>query len=92
MAAGTGAILAGMTLSPDSLAAVRAADAFSQSYAEARAKFRSVAAVAGAELPEHAHPLKGPAGEDLACDVARRPSPCCSRMRSIRTALPGSAG
>ena len=60
-----------MTSTPDPLAAVRPSDAFSQSYAEARAKFRSVAAAAGAMLTEHAHPLKGPAGEDLACDVAR---------------------
>ena len=47
------------------------ADAFSQSYAEARAKFRTVAAAAGANLSDVAHPLKGPHGEALACDVAR---------------------
>ena len=37
-------------------------DAFSQSYAEARAKFRTVAAAAGASLSDLAHPLKGPGG------------------------------
>lgn len=59
------------TPTPDSPAAVRPADAFSQNYAEARAKFRAVAAAAGAQLTEHPHPLKGPQGEELACDVAR---------------------
>lgn len=59
------------TPTPDSPAAVWPADAFSQSYAEARAKFRAVAAAAGAQLTEHPHPLKGPQGEELACDVAR---------------------
>ena len=46
-------------------------DAFSQAYAEARAKFRAVAAAAAASLSDLAHPLKGPGGEALACDVAR---------------------
>ncbi len=46
-------------------------DAFSQSYAEARAKFRTTAAAAGANLSAIAHPLTGPLGEALACDVAR---------------------
>lgn len=49
----------------------RIADCFSQSYAEARAKFRVTAQAAGAQLSEIAHPLRGPAGEALACDVAR---------------------
>jgi len=47
------------------------ADAFSQSYSEARAKFRASAAAGGAALSVLVHPLKGPHGEDLACDVAR---------------------
>ena len=46
-------------------------DAFSQSYAEARAKFRVTALAAGAALTEFPHPLKGPSGEALGCDVAR---------------------
>ena len=46
-------------------------DAFSQSYAEARAKFRVTAAAAGARLTAIPHPLQGPDGEALACDVAR---------------------
>ena len=47
------------------------ADAFSQSYSEARAKFRISASAGGAALSALAHPQKGPHGEDLACDVAR---------------------
>ncbi len=50
---------------------MKPADAFSQSYAEARAKFRTTAAAAGGRLTEIAHPLQGPKGEALACDVAR---------------------
>ncbi len=46
-------------------------DAFSQSYAEARAKFLVTARAARARLSEIPHPLKGPNGEALACDVAR---------------------
>jgi len=48
-----------------------AADAFSQSYAEARAKFRTTAAAAGASLTTYENPHKGPTGETLATDVAR---------------------
>lgn len=46
-------------------------DGFSQSYAEARAKFRSTAAAAGARLTALPHPSSGPQGEALACDMAR---------------------
>jgi hypothetical protein len=49
-----------MTSMPDPLAAVRPSGAFSQTYAEAHAKFRAVAAAAGAALTEIAHPLRGP--------------------------------
>lgn len=54
------AILAGMPSMPDPLAAVRPSGAFSQTYAEARANFRAVAAAAGAALTEITHPLRGP--------------------------------
>lgn len=47
------------------------ADAFSQTYSEARAKFRTTAAAGGARLSGISHPLRGPCGEPLACDVAR---------------------
>jgi hypothetical protein len=39
-------------------------------YAEARARFLDAANVAGARLTSHDHPLTGPAGEQLATDVA----------------------
>lgn len=50
---------------------INPADAFSQSYAEARAKFRATAQAAGADLTALTHPMLGPNGEELACDVAR---------------------
>jgi hypothetical protein len=43
---------------------------FSRTYEEARAKFESAARAAGAEIEHWPHPLKGPAGEALACDTA----------------------
>ncbi len=42
-----------------------------KSYAEARAKFRTTAAAAGAALTTYVNPNLGPAGETLATDVAR---------------------
>jgi hypothetical protein len=47
------------------------ADAFSQSYAEARAKFRTTAGAAGATLTSYVNANLGPGGETLATDVAR---------------------
>ena len=44
--------------------------AFSDTYAEARAKFRTAAREAGAVLHEYRHPAAGPQGESLALDVA----------------------
>jgi hypothetical protein len=41
-----------------------------QDYTEARGRFLDAAHAAGAELVEHAHPLRGPGGEALATDVA----------------------
>lgn len=43
---------------------------FSRTYDEARAKFEAAARAAGAEIEHWPHPLKGPAGEALACDTA----------------------
>ncbi len=43
---------------------------FSRQYEEARAKFVAAARAAGAEIEHWPHPLKGPAGEALACDTA----------------------
>jgi hypothetical protein len=44
---------------------------FAADYAEARRKFLDAAKAAGATVTSYDHPLKGPAGEDLAMDVAR---------------------
>jgi hypothetical protein len=42
---------------------------FSSDYADARAKFQGAAAGAGLAVVSHPHPLKGPAGEELALDL-----------------------
>jgi hypothetical protein len=47
------------------------ADAFAQSYAEARGKFLAAAEAAGLAVHSHRHPLLGRDGEMLAMDVAR---------------------
>lgn len=60
-----------MAATDPSPALARPADAFSQTYAEARAKFRVAAEAGGARLSAIAHPLTGPDGGALACDVAR---------------------
>ena len=44
---------------------------FSESYAEARARFLDAARAAGAAVNHREHPLKGPDGGQLATDVAR---------------------
>jgi predicted deacylase len=46
---------------------------FPVDYADARRRFLSLASAAGFQIESHVHPrLCGPAGEELACDVARR--------------------
>jgi hypothetical protein len=85
-------ILEGMTSSSLSPGAVHPSDAFSQSYSEARAKFRSTAAAAGARLSEHPHPLRGPGGEALACDVARFGAPDAEAVLWINSATHGVEG
>ncbi len=47
------------------------AEAFSQTYAEARAKFLAAAEAAGLDNQPHIHPLLGRDGETLALDVVR---------------------
>ena len=43
---------------------------FARDYADARAKFLSAASEAGATVKTYPHPLTGPAGEELALDLA----------------------
>ncbi len=49
----------------------QAGPAFSQSYAEARAKFLAAADAADLDVQSHVHPLLGQNGEQLAMDVVR---------------------
>ena len=53
------------------MAASDAAACFSQTYAEARAKFLAAADAAGLDAQAHVHPLRGQHGEELALDVVR---------------------
>lgn len=46
------------------------ADLFSVTYSDARARFLEACLAAGANAECHSHPLSGPIGERLACDVA----------------------
>lgn len=48
-----------------------AAGYFSDTYGQARARFLAAAEDAGATLSHHPHPLKDPAGMEIATDVAR---------------------
>src|SRR5690349_18051606 len=50
---------------------MEAARFFSQSYAEARDKFRTAADRAALDVESHVHPMLGRDGETLAMDVAR---------------------
>ena len=50
---------------------LRASSYFSQSYAEARAKFLAAAEAAGLDVERHTHPMLGREGEPLAMDVLR---------------------
>ncbi len=49
---------------------MKAQSFFSQNYAEARARFLEAVRAAGARVDSTIHPLKGPAGEELAMDAA----------------------
>lgn len=79
-------------LGPMDLHNTPARDAFSQSYAEARSKFRVSALAAGAELSAIMHPLKSPEGEALACDVARWGAADASALLWINSGTHGVEG
>ncbi len=49
---------------------MKAQSYFSRDYAEARARFLEAARAAGARVESTVHPLRGPAGEELAMDAA----------------------
>ena len=71
---------------------IDARDAFSPSYARARARFLEVARAAGAELEAHAHPMRGRDGEELAVDVARDGASGASRLLVVSSAVHGVEG
>ena len=65
---------------------------FSQSYAEARAKFLAAADAAGLYVQSHAHPLRGRDGEPLAMDVARAGPADADSLLIISSACHGVEG
>ena len=67
-------------------------DAFSTSYARARARFLEAAATAGLPMESHAHPLKGREGEDLAMDVVRDGPPDADKLLIVSSACHGVEG
>ncbi|HQF95170.1 MAG TPA: DUF2817 domain-containing protein, partial [Microthrixaceae bacterium] len=46
-----------------------------EDYASSRASFLDLVRAAGSVVESHLHPEQGPAGEELACDVARFGAP-----------------
>lgn len=69
-----------------------AARHFSESYAEARARFLTAATGAGARLTSHPHPLTGPEGETLAIDVARFGALSAARVIGLGSGTHGVEG
>ena len=69
-----------------------AAAAFSQNYAEARAKFLAAAEAAGLDVQSHAHPLLGRDGEALAMDVVRDGPSEAKRVLLISSGCHGVEG
>ena len=67
-------------------------DAFSTSYARARARFLEAAATAGLPIESHAHPLKGREGEDLAMDVVRDGPADADKLLIVSSACHGVEG
>lgn len=65
---------------------------FSRSYAQAQAAFVEAAQHAGALHARWPHPLKGPQGEDLACDTAWLGPPAATRVLVILSATHGVEG
>ena len=66
--------------------------AFSSSYAEARAKFIQVSEGAGLVVESHLHPLKGRDGEALAMDVVRDGPPDADCLLVLSSACHGVEG
>lgn len=71
---------------------ISAVDAFSPSYAKARARFLDAARLAGLAVESHAHPEKGRDGEELAMDVALDGSPDARSLLILTSACHGVEG
>lgn len=69
-----------------------ATQAFSQSYAEARAKFLAAAEAAGLDAEPHVHPLRGRDDEELALDVVRDGPRHASRLLIVSSGCHGVEG
>ena len=69
-----------------------AAQAFSTSYVQARARFLQAAQDAGLEVESKPHPLKGRDGEELAMDVALDGRPDAARLLIVTSACHGVEG
>ena len=68
------------------------ADAFAQSYAEARQKFLAAAAAAGLDVTSHTHPMLGRDGEALAMDVVHEGPRDAAALLLISSACHGAEG
>jgi hypothetical protein len=68
------------------------ADAFAQSYVEARRKFSVAAQAAGVAVDSHVHPQRGRDGEELAMDVARLGPPDAKSLLVLSSACHGVEG
>jgi hypothetical protein len=71
---------------------ISAISPFSESYAEARARFIDTARHAGLALTSHVHPDLGHMGETLAMDVARLGRPDALRLLIVSSACHGVEG
>lgn len=66
--------------------------AFSETYFEARAKFRAACQAQGVDVEILYHPAPGPAGEHLTTDVARFGDPQASRLLIVNSGTHGVEG
>ena len=71
---------------------MQAVDTFSQSYAEARAKFLQAADDAGLAVESHVHPMRGRDDEQLAMDVVRDGPADADKLLLISSACHGVEG
>ena len=67
-------------------------DCFSQTYAEARAKFLAAAEAANLDVHSHAHPMLGRNGEALAMDVVREGQRDARALLIVSSACHGAEG